>query len=109
MNGCLDNDFVDEVDVFDDINPTIPPVNCSGSSLYDQEDPILVGYSDPNNYATVSSSISLTTQKPRTDALYSNSSSPPRTKDHNSFRPVEPAQITPSVHPSSEAGKSDHT
>ena len=123
MNGCLDNDFADEVDVFEDINPTIPPVNCTGASLYDDEDPILVGYSDPNNYASVSSSINLNTLKPcvnynniipKSEAMY-NSHPVPTTKqnchnnskvEHNSFRPVEPAQLTPSIQPSSDVGKS---
>lgn len=127
MNGCLDNDFVDDVDVFD-INPTIPPVNCTGTSMYDQEDPILVGYSDPNNFASVSSTINVNTLKPcanynniagkQADTLYNNNANSrlsPSSKqqphissvkaDQNSFRPVEPAQITPpSTQPSSEAG-----
>jgi len=126
VNGCLDNDFVDDVDVFD-INPTIPPVNCTGTSMYDQEDPILVGYSDPNNFASVSSTINVNTLKPcanynniagkQADTLYNNNANSrlsPSSKqqphissvkaDQNSFRPVEPAQITPpSTQPSSEA------
>nr|CAB3263837.1 mesoderm induction early response protein 1 [Phallusia mammillata] len=132
MNGLLDSDFADDPGIFENIQP-IPPHtvanlgNISPSVPFTVIEPTInVGYSDTGNFASLSSTI---THPPVTSSAVDSSiasesgdvmqrhfqaaevgcrdSDVLADQPKHSFRPLDPAEITPTLPPVDGAAVSD--
>ncbi|XP_076813253.1 uncharacterized protein LOC143459840 isoform X2 [Clavelina lepadiformis] len=114
MNGLLEGDYVDDIDMFDNIMPTLPAnENAYSSVSLDSIDPAInVGYTDSGNFAPLSTAarcqgVGIFPGKANCNnnsrigvASHTTGSSKSVAvsfPDKHSFRPVEPAEITPSL------------
>ncbi|XP_078485634.1 mesoderm induction early response protein 1 [Ciona intestinalis] len=98
INGFLDGDYADDIEIFDNIVPSLPTSSAPTSGEYSTLEPeITVVYSEPAHFAPISSSINHEAIPAGILTSNRNNNSDKQEDSSRSFRPVEPAQITPSL------------